>query len=152
MSGAGGRRAKGLLTETTLADLEIAWGEREEEARALSQLGFHSTAAALRLYALEIQIKIAVCKHLGLPNLPSACKTHDLGELLVFTGRWRELQDAPHSPVRLNWDILLAYSQAKLNNLRYQPRAELDLADAAKIDQALDDPVGGVQAWLLKRP
>jgi len=152
MSGPAGRGAKGLLTETTLANLEIAWGEREEEARALSQLGFHSTAVALRLYALEIQLKIAICRHLGLPSLPSACKTHDLSELLVFTGRWRELQDSPHSPVRLNWDILLAYSQAKLNNLRYQPRADLDLADAANIDEALDDPVNGVRAWLSKRP
>jgi len=152
MSGPAGRVPRGLLTETTLANLEIAWNEREAEARALSQLGFHSTAAALRLYALEIQVKITICQRLELPCLPSACKTHDLAELLVFTGRWRELQDPSYSLVRRNWDILLEYGKTRLNDLRCQPRAALDPADAAKIDEALDDPHNGVQAWLSKRP
>lgn len=151
MNGAAGRAPKGLMTETTLADLEIAWNERQEEARALRDRGFHSTAAALRLYSLEIQVKILICHHLALPCLPNACKTHDLTELIIFTGLWRELQDPSFSLVRENWDILQIHSKSRLNDLRYQPRADLDLDDAAKIDEALDDPVNGVQAWLSRR-
>jgi len=152
MSGSQGRVSRGLLIETTLSNLEVAWNEREEAARTLRQAGFHSTAAALRLYSLEIYVKIVICKHLILPCFPGACKTHDLADLLIFTGLWQELQDPSNSSIRQNWDILLEYSKERLNDLRYQPRAELDLIDAARIEQALDDPDHGVQAWLSKRP
>lgn len=151
MSGTAGRAPKGLLTETTRANLEIAWNEREEEARTLRQAGFRSTAAALRLYSLEILVKIVICKRLELPCLPGACKTHELADLLIFTGLWAELQEPSFSPIRRNWDILQEYSKERLNDLRYQPRAELDPTDADRIDQALDDPNYGVQAWLSKR-
>jgi hypothetical protein len=152
MSGPAGHGPKGLMAQTSLARLEVAFREREEEAREMRRLGFHSTAAALRLYALEIRVKIAICKLLDLPCLPSACKTHDLSELIIFTGLWRELQDPSFSMIRENWDILQEYSKARLNDLRYQPRAELDPDDAAKIEAALDDPADGVLAWLSRRP
>ncbi|WP_165066028.1 hypothetical protein [Paludisphaera rhizosphaerae] len=150
MSSAKGRVPQGLI-DTTLVHLEAAWKEREEEAKGLSGLGFHSTAAALRLYALEILVKVVICKHLNLPSLPAACKSHNLVELLVYTGAWREMQDPSCSLVRENWDTLVEYSRDRLNDLRYEPRTELTQEDVARIDAALDEPDTGVLAWLSKR-
>jgi len=39
-----------------------------------------------------------------------------------------------------------------LNDQRYQPRATFSTKDAEEINNALDDPVNGVLAWLLNRP
>ncbi|WP_165245264.1 hypothetical protein [Paludisphaera soli] len=149
MSGPRGRAPHGLI-ETTLVHLQTAWVEREQEAKAMRDLGFHSTAAALRLYSLEILVKVVICKRLNLPSLPAACKSHNLAELLVFTGAWLEMQDPSSSLVRLNWDTLVEASREGLNDLRYQPREELSLEAAAEIDEALDEPENGVLAWLLK--
>lgn len=145
-----GRPPQGLI-DTTLTHLEGAWKEREEEAKGLASLGYHSTAAGLRLYALEILVKILICKRLNLPSLPAACKSHNLVELLVYTGAWQEMQDPSCSLVRANWDTLVEYSRDRLNDLRYQPRAELNQEDVARIDAALDEPDTGVLAWLSKR-
>src|SRR5208283_5624823 len=53
MSPAGGSHvASGLDPATSLADLELAWQEREEEAQVLDKSGFRSIALSLRVYSL----------------------------------------------------------------------------------------------------
>jgi hypothetical protein len=125
MSSAGsGRPAPGLLPEASLADLEVAWKEREEEARELMILGYHSSALSLRLYSLEIRIKPFICKQLKLSHLPKVCKTHDLSELIIFTGMWVELEDPANLAIRQNWDLLVDFSKVRLNDQRYLPRGD----------------------------
>lgn len=142
------------LVETSLLDLEIAWQERLEEAETLEKADFHSTAASLRLYALEVLVKVVICKHLGLAQLPSVCKTHDLSSLIIHTGRWKDLQGISPTLLRFNWDILVNYSRTRLNELRYQPRSALTASDSSKIKEALngpeDDAESGVLTWLSK--
>ncbi len=149
MPGPAGRTPRGLI-QTTLADLEAALGERREEAEALRERGFHSTAVALRLYSLEIVVKIAICRRLRLPRLPAACKTHDLAELLFFTGAWHEIEDEAGQEVRKRWDVAVEYSRERLNDLRYEPRSKLTAEEVARIEEALDDPTHGVLAWLSR--
>jgi hypothetical protein len=142
----------GLIAGTTLADLDVAWREREEEARELMALGYHSMALALRLYALEIRIKTFICKRLRLDNLPRACKTHDLSELIIFTGFWEELLDPANATIRQNWDLLANFSRVRLNDQRYLPRGLLDPVSLRDCIDALDDPRDGVLPWLSRHP
>ena len=72
----------------------------------------------LRIYALEIRLKVRVCRHLGLDFLPRVCKTHDLSERIIFTGLQRELDSPENAGLRLNWDILASFSQQQLNSMR----------------------------------
>ncbi len=107
MSSAGGSRpAPGLLPETSVTDLEVAWKEREEEARELTVPGFHSMALSMRLYSLEIRLKTHICRLLKLSHLPRVCKTHDHSELIIFTGMWEELENPANGMLRRNWDLL----------------------------------------------
>lgn len=151
-TGGGGGLVSGLLPGTTLADLDIAWREREEEARQLLALGCDSMALALRLYALEIRIKTFICKRLRLDNLPRACKTHDLFELIIFTGLWAELRDPANAAILRNWELLANFSRVRLNDQRYLPRGLLDPTVIRACQDALDDPRDGVLPWLSRQP
>lgn len=153
MSFAGsGRRAPGLLPETSVTDLEVAWLEREEEAGELKVPGFHSMALSLRFYSLQIRLKTYICRILKLSHLPKVCKTHDLSELIIFTGLWEELEDPANAAVRQNWDLLVDFSKLRLNDQRYLPRVMLDPKDVKSYNDALDDPRNGVHTWLSRHP
>lgn len=151
-SGGSGLPMPGLLPDVKLIDLDVAWGEREAVAGALLAAGYDAVALALRLYALEIRIKSAFCKQLRLNYLPRACKTHDLAELIVFSGIWEQLEDPANDAIRQNRDLLVRFSKARLNDLRYLPRAAVDPAESRRIYEALDDPKEGVLAWLSRHP
>jgi hypothetical protein len=142
----------GLLPETTLVDLDAAWNEREQEANLLMTQGFSSIGLALRLYALEIRLKVLICKQLRLSVLPKACKTHDLSELIIFTGMWEELGDPVNSTIRQNWDFLVDFSKKDLNNLRYIPRQKLAASELSNLIAALDDTQNGVLSSLSRHP
>jgi hypothetical protein len=151
-SASSGRPAPVFLLEASVAELEVAWKEREEEARELKTHGYESTALSFRLYSLEIRIKTLICKQLKLSHLPKVCKTHDLSELITFTGMWEELEDPANGVVRQNWDLLVNFSKVRLNDQRYLPRAMLGPKDLKKLNDALDDPRDGVLTWLSKHP
>lgn len=152
MNAPGGGRTSGPLIDALLTDLEEAWKEREAEAFQLTALGYHSAALAWRLYSLEIRLKTIICKHLKLNALPKACKTHDLAELVIFTGISAELDDPTNVALRQNWDLLVEFSKQRLNDQRYLPRARLDPVDFSRQTAALDDPQCGVLPWLSKHP
>ena len=84
----------GLLQDTTRKDLELAWNEREAEAGLLLAQGHELSSLAFRVYSLEIRVKAMICRRLALDLLPRHCKTHDLSELILFTGLWGELNDS----------------------------------------------------------
>jgi hypothetical protein len=153
MSTPGGSGPKSsLLFNATLVDLEDAWQEREQEARVLLSGGHNAIGLALLLYSLEIRLKTRICKHLKLSLLPKACKTHDLSELIIFTGLFEELQDPANATIRRNWDRLEKFSKEQLNDLRYNPQRKLTASELAMMLVALDDPALGVLAWLSKHP
>lgn len=142
----------GLLADAKRSDLELAWSEREEEAQKMLSEGYDSMAVALRLYSLEIRVKVRICTHLRLSLLPRVCKIHDLQELIIFTGLWEELNDPANVSIKQSWDRLADFSKRKLNELRYSPRNSLPAVLRDELLAALDDPGSGVVPWLTKRP
>ena len=122
MSSAGGSRpAPGLLPETSVTDLEVAWKEREEEARELTVPGFHSMALSMRLYSLEIRLKTHICRLLKLSHLPRVCKTHDLSELIIFTGMWEELENPANGNTQAKLGLTCGLQQATIKRPEVPP-------------------------------
>jgi hypothetical protein len=72
--------------------------------------------------------------------------------LIIFTGLFEELQDPANVSIRRNWDLLEKFSKEQLNDLRYNPRRNLDASELKSMLEALDDPSNGVLMWLSKRP
>jgi hypothetical protein len=144
--------AWGLSLDTTLTDLETAWHERETEAAAISAAGHPMMSIALRLYSLEIRLKAMICKKLGLNYLPRHCKTHDLNELILFTGLSPELEDPANAAIRKSWNFLTRFSKDRLNNLRYLPASTLTVSNLGELLVALDGPTQGVWTWLSRHP
>jgi HEPN domain-containing protein len=68
---------------------EIA-GTRVNEAYALLEAGFFAGAVYLGGYAAECYLKAAICRRLDWDGLHTKLKTHDLFELLHFTGLRRQ--------------------------------------------------------------
>ena len=108
------------------------------------------------MYALEIRIKVVICKRLALDNLPQHCRTHELLELIIFTGLWSELEDPANAATRSNWDLLVRFGKQQLNNLRYKPSTGpsggLGAFDPVALANAFDDPTAGVYTWLSRLP
>ena len=142
----------GQLLDTTRVELEQAWKDREAEAAALFAAGHVSMALALRVYSLEIRLKWHICRHLRLDYLPRAYKTHDLPDIIIFTGLIAELDDSANEPLLTNWDALAAFSKLRLNEDRYQAGVSLDPDVFHELSAALDDPTDGVLSWLSRHP
>ena len=110
-------------------------------------------ALALRLYSLEIRVKWQICRHLGLDRLPRVCKTHDLSELIIFSGLWADLEDPANVNLISNWDTLAGFSKLQLNDSRdISPRHLSILSNWRSSSNRSDDPTDGVLAWLSRYP
>ena len=150
MSVGGGGPTAGLLNDTTRAGLQASWPERIEEANLLLQASLRSMGVGLKVYAFEVRIKARICEYLDLDLLPRACKTHDLTELIIFTGLMKELSTPANRRVKEYWDTLAKFSKLELGQLRYQTRVQLADSQADELLEALDDPIDGIFAWLSR--
>ena len=151
-SASGWKSPSGLMDNTRRVDLEVAWPEREEEAASLRASGSRAMEICLRFYALVIRIKAMICKHLGLDLLPRGCKTHDLSELLIFSGHHRTLLESADSPIQESWDRLAKFSKERLNDVRYLPDASLSDEDYRTLSDGFDESSRGTHAWLSGLP
>ncbi len=149
-AGGSGKPPAGLLTDTTRSGLQASWTERFEEAELLLNAGLRSMGVCLKVYALEARVKARICEHLELDLLPRACKTHDLTELMIFTGLMGELEDPSNTMVKEYWDFLATFSRLELGKLRYQPRLQMPDLLADELLKALDEPTHGAFAWLSR--
>jgi hypothetical protein len=136
-----------------LIDLETACQDRLSDAESLFNSGRHAAAIAAGLYALEIGLKVKICKRLALKELPRAFEIHDLDGLLVLTGLSRLLNGPAmkRSKVKRNWDEIRTAS-GQLNDLRYLPADRWDAAQAKRFLYQLKDEDDGALTWLLKQP
>ena len=150
MTGGAGPPHAGLLNDTTRAGLQSSWPERLIEAELLLKAGLRSMGVCLKVYALEVRVKARICEHLDLDLLPRACKTHDLTELVLFTGLFGELALPGNARAKGFWDLLADFSRLELGRLRYQARGQLPQQRADAIEEALDDPLDGAFAWLSR--
>ncbi len=134
----------------SVADLAAAWPDRMKDAEALLRAGRHAWAIATALYALEIRLKVLVCKKLDVDELPRAFEIHDLGSLLLLAGLSRRIQRKAAARVKRNWDEVL--EQAKnLGELRYTPDGNWTAAQAKAFLKRLTDATDGVLTWLARQ-
>jgi hypothetical protein len=134
------------------AELDRAWRDRLDDADALFNAGRHAAAIAAGLYAVEIYLKVRICKKLGLDSLPRAFEFHDLDGLFVLTGLSRRLNTKKmlRSKVKRSWDSILEISN-KMNDLRYSPASNWSRSHAEAFLTQLRDPNDGVLTWLSKQ-
>ncbi|MBI1914216.1 MAG: hypothetical protein HYS12_05695 [Planctomycetes bacterium] len=132
-----------------LADLETAWQDRLADADALLAAGRNAGAIVTGLYALEIRLKVAICKRLDLEQLPKNFEIHDLKALLLLAGWSRRIDRKSARKVKLNWDAIVSRSE-ELNELRYTADKNWTHAEAATFLKQLKDPPDGVLPWITK--
>jgi hypothetical protein len=134
-----------------LSDLDQASLDRMEDARVLLAGGRSSAAIASAVYALEMRLKVLICKRLDLLELPQAFQFHDLEALLVLSGLKRRLEAPGAASVQKNWSDMLIRAN-RLNELRYFPDRNWPIAQAQDFLNWLEDPQDGVIPWLLNQP
>jgi hypothetical protein len=126
---------------TKLVALEEAATDRLGDAEVLIQGGCYSSAITMELYALEISLKIAICRRLDVNALPVEFQIHDFDGLLVLSGLSNRLGLKEHTVIKKNWDFLLIeYGPAHVNDLRYS-RGNLTVYEARDVIRRLRDPV-----------
>lgn len=126
-----------------LVDLETAWQDRLADAEALFAAGRNGGAIATGLYALEIRLKVAICKRLDLEQLPKNFEIHELDGLLLLAGLSRRIDRKGARKVKANWDLIVRQSE-ELNKLRYTGDKNWTHAQAAAFLSQLKDPPNGV--------
>jgi hypothetical protein len=90
-------------------DLQVAAADRLLDAEARFAAGRFASAVAMGVYALEIQLKVLICKRLNLAALPKAFEIHELESLLVLSGL-QAVRDSAHKDVTFNWERIVSRS------------------------------------------
>jgi len=134
----------------SVAELQVAAVDRLLDAEALFTVGRYASAIAMGVYALEIHLKVRICRRLYLTALPRAFEIHELQGLLILTGLLGARLAAPPQ-VQQNWEYL-ADEAERINDLRYAPSANWSQSGAQTFLQELRDPPNGVLPWLLAQP
>jgi hypothetical protein len=134
---------------TSRADLEAAWPARLADAEAALAAGRNALAITSALYAVEIRLKVLVCKRLDLEYLPKAFEIHDLDSLLLLAGLSRRILRKSAAEARENWAAIVKQSE-ELNDLRYTADQNWSHAQADSLIRRIKDPPHGVLLWLSK--
>jgi hypothetical protein len=129
-----------------LADLDLAWKDRLEDALALLNAGRHASAILMGLYALEINLKTRICRKLDLEHLPRAFEIHDLEGLLLLAGLSKRMSSKRAQKTLGHWDFIVKTS-ARLNELRYGPVLRVTESDAQAFFSGLNQAPDGVLLW-----
>lgn len=133
--------------KTSVSKLDSAWRERLIDAEILLKAERWPSALAMGLYAVEILLKVKICKHLDLDMLPEAFQFHDLVSLLRCSGLSRRITSPDADRVNANWELIQALSK-ELNNLRYGDHSTIDRTRAIELFASINDPNHGVLSWI----
>jgi hypothetical protein len=153
---------------TSVQDLEAAQKARLYEAEAL--LGVKQFAGVILAghLAVEIAIKLFICRTRNVGHLQSPYQSHDLRELLHAAGLFDEAtkganpwpkegytrygRTGPSFPNYVdNWKIVLEFTEALIVALRYTDPAIVKEAKAKRHFDAVRLPPHGVIPWLEQR-
>lgn len=125
------------------AELASTARARLADAELLRAAGAYDGAVYLCGYAVELQLKAAICQTLGWVEFPSSSrefeklrsfKTHDLALLLHLTDREGEVQ----SRYRKEWEEVETWKP----ELRYNPPGSVDESKARRMLAAATTIVG----------
>jgi hypothetical protein len=134
----------------SLIELQEAARERLRHAEALLNSGRFASSIAFGLYALEIELKIAICRRLDLNSLPIVFQTHSHEDLLVYTGLSNKIAQVKRpKAMKSNWDELVQLPG--IDELRYSYDPSRNKALARKTLHQLTDKASGVIPWLKKQ-
>jgi hypothetical protein len=133
------------------SDLDQASIDRLDDSKALIAAGRPASSIASALYALEIRLKVLICKRLDRINLPDAFKFHDFEALLILTGLSGRLDDPLAARVRQNWVEVVDMAR-NIDKYRYLPDKGWSMAEATTLISWLEDPNDGVITWLKAQP
>jgi hypothetical protein len=136
--------------ETQLADLEAAWKDRLKDAEALLAAGRNGSAIAMAVYALEIRLKVFICRRLDVQQLPRAFETHDLDGLLLLAGLSNRIKRRNARKVKPNWDAITKVAE-RANELRYTPESNWTHAQASLLLKQLKHSSDGILPWLARQ-
>jgi len=137
---------------TKLTELQEAWPDRLQDSRILFDGAQYGSAIAAGLYALEILLKVLICKRLDLNALPKAFEIHDLDQLVILTGLSRQIEAVVVEPseVQVNWNAILTFS-AQLTNIRYTGSQTWSREQAEDFLGRLSGAEGGVISWFQSK-
>jgi hypothetical protein len=122
--------------------LREAYQERKAEYDVLRAAGRWSGAILYAGTLLELALKLVMCKHLSVSNLPTIFQVHDLDLLLCCSGKDGALKTDPI----MQQNFLLIHKKWSLA-LRYEGAIKTQ-QDADEFDEALFGPSHGVITFL----
>lgn len=130
------------LIEQDAKTLLQAYHERKDEYDALRATGRWSGAVLYAGTLLELALKLAICRLMGVSNLPAIFQVHDLDLLLYCSGQQNRfgagtLLHKNFSKIQDHWAMALRYRGAV--------KTQQDCDDC---DKALFDPAHGVLTLL----
>jgi len=128
--------------EQDAATLQQAYQERKAEYEALRAAGRWSGAILHAGILLELALKVVICKHLDVSNLPTLFQVHDLELLVYCSGLYTRLT----TDKLLNENFLLIHKRWSIA-LRYEGATQTQ-QDADYFEQALFAPAHGVITFL----
>lgn len=122
---------------------------RIDEAKILFKANLYSGSVYLGGYAVECYLKAAICRRLEWNGLHPRLKTHNLVELLQFTGLRQRLEANTklHESFRHVNGLWNLYTE---DSVRYRRPTELDESTASKFLHSVADSEVGVAPWLRK--
>jgi len=126
------------------ATLQAAYKERKAEYDALRAADRWPGAILYAGTLLELALKLVMCKHLEVSNLPTIFQVHDLELLLCCSGLYTRL-----TTDKLVYESFLLIHKRWSMTLRYEGATQTQ-QDADDFDQALFDPSRGVITFLLQ--
>lgn len=135
-----------LLTKRTIIrreELEALVALRLQEADALRSAGCSLAAVYLSGYAVECQLKAAICHTLGWDELRGTFQTHDLELLMLHSGFHSQLQGEPEVAASF-----IKVQELWSENLRYSDPTIIDEKTAALFYEWVRHPERGIVPWL----
>lgn len=132
------------LIQQDVSTLREAYEERKAEYDTLRAAGKWAGAVLYAGTLLELVLKLAICKHLGVANLPVAFQVHDLEFLLYCSGQ----QGAFSSNIVLQKNFRFIVDHWS-TSLRYEGAA-CSKQEADEFDRALFDSASGVITFLTQ--
>lgn len=126
-----------LFLMIPISDLRTTAKERLADAKVLYRAGRYDGAIYVCGYAVEMALKVRICRHLRWPDLPDEdkewkgrtnIKTHDFDQLYMFAGMPQTFKVRYQN----EWDALTSWSP----ELRYRTNLSASQLDADKIIKA----------------
>lgn len=129
-------------------DLRALVETRLAEAGVLRTNGFCLGAVYLAGYAVECQLKLAICHTLGWDELRGTFKTHNLELLMLHSGFDSNLQAEPEvvrsfATIREIWTL-------ESDSLRYRNPQSIDEGTADLFIECIYHPEKGLLPWLQR--